>query len=791
MASTPGGCLRALGPSLRRKTGSAQRRSVGDFSKGFGQGSKWKGGPSIQPPTLPACSVCPARSTGRQSRARSCHGRDGTRYKLVTLESLRPPDLRFDGSAPGGGERHLSRGAAYAQAAFVAEIDAIRSAAPGTRNDTLNRAAFSLGQLVEAGALREEGVAEALLQASSECGLGEQEARLTISSGLCAGKRTPRRVGAGLHMGSEGPPEKPLTTMSDGRKATVLVPGAHPTDKGMELEISNEHFASRVLEALPPGTLYRRDTVIGELSGEPGSRRFRPVQVDRLRLLVDREIRLARWERRKNQPVPRRRYKNAGRDHAGLLLAAARQSPAVRDLALLSPHPVVVGADLEVCRPGWNPSGIFYDQPPSLAGLTGRSVSIERIVRVLEDLTIDFPFRDAASRQNFYGLLLTPLLRPAIQGNVPLHLVHAPLERTGKGLLLESLLGLGVLGRSIPVLQLGGSEEEREKRITSLVLEGESVVHLDNLPSGEVLDSASLCAVLTSQMWKGRRLGASETVALPHQLTLVASGNNVRTTGEIAKRTVPIALQPTNDHPEERRDFAHPDIRRYALESRRALLEALLAMIGLWRQAGFPQSSRRLGGFEHWVEVVGGILGVCGFSDFLANYREWVRGADDWTEDARTLVDAWWQRHESRSGHGDAGARDREGRGDLPCGSGSTCRGPGCSTREEGADTPLWASRWGLHRDSRSLRFVDALSAHTHSRTEERGCVGRSGQLGVSWGFPAGPAPRKRPNCAGSRSSWGPGVSDSSREGSRRRIKRRDRRKDPQYPQIPSQPELR
>src|SRR5581483_12084183 len=62
----------------------------------------------------------------------------------------------------------------------------------GCRNHTLNRAAFSLGQLVGAGALDAAEVETHLLAAATGIGLGEREARRTIASGLVAGTRHPR-----------------------------------------------------------------------------------------------------------------------------------------------------------------------------------------------------------------------------------------------------------------------------------------------------------------------------------------------------------------------------------------------------------------------------------------------------------------------------------------------------------------------------------------------------------------------------------------------------------------------
>jgi hypothetical protein len=79
----------------------------------------------------------------------------------------------------------------YAAAALIAESDRVARAPAGTRNDTLNRAAFALGRLVGAGLLDPADVARELDAAARFAGLGRAETRRTIRSGLTAGRRAP------------------------------------------------------------------------------------------------------------------------------------------------------------------------------------------------------------------------------------------------------------------------------------------------------------------------------------------------------------------------------------------------------------------------------------------------------------------------------------------------------------------------------------------------------------------------------------------------------------------------
>ncbi|HET9081677.1 MAG TPA: bifunctional DNA primase/polymerase [Trebonia sp.] len=83
-------------------------------------------------------------------------------------------------------------GRAYAMAALRAETQRVASAQPGTRNDTLNRAAFSLGQLVAAGLLPPIPVFTGLISAARHAGLPEEEAFRTVRSGMAGGARKPR-----------------------------------------------------------------------------------------------------------------------------------------------------------------------------------------------------------------------------------------------------------------------------------------------------------------------------------------------------------------------------------------------------------------------------------------------------------------------------------------------------------------------------------------------------------------------------------------------------------------------
>ena len=89
-------------------------------------------------------------------------------------------------------EPDRARGTAWAMAALRNEACRVATAVDGTRHDTLNKAAFRLGQLTGAGLLPDLAVTTSLADAARQCGLPERDIPRIIASGMAAGARHPR-----------------------------------------------------------------------------------------------------------------------------------------------------------------------------------------------------------------------------------------------------------------------------------------------------------------------------------------------------------------------------------------------------------------------------------------------------------------------------------------------------------------------------------------------------------------------------------------------------------------------
>lgn len=96
-------------------------------------------------------------------------------------------------------------GGAYARTALEREAARVQAARVGTRNDTLNRAAYSLGTLIGSGVLEQAAVESELTRAALAAGLDARETAGTVRSGLTAGIARPRRlVGVGASAAAAG-----------------------------------------------------------------------------------------------------------------------------------------------------------------------------------------------------------------------------------------------------------------------------------------------------------------------------------------------------------------------------------------------------------------------------------------------------------------------------------------------------------------------------------------------------------------------------------------------------------
>ncbi len=267
----------------------------------------------------------------------------------------------------------------------------------------------------------------------------------------------------------------------------------------------------------------------------------------------------------------------------------------------------------------------------------------------------DFPFVKEVGREgellseasyaNCVAAMLTPVLRPAIDGPVPAALFDKPQAGTGASLLVEAI-ALVATGRPAAMLTAPTEEAEWAKLITSLLLEGATLCAVDNLD--RPLSSGKFASLLTLRTWKDRALGRNETVVVPHRATWYLTGRNVALGGDMPRRVYQVRLNARMARPWERTGFRHPNLLEYVRAHRAELLAALLTMARGWFAAGCPKPEREppiLGGFEAWVRTVGGILAHAGIDGFLLNQPELYSRHDSEVEQWEAFLETWRERY--------------------------------------------------------------------------------------------------------------------------------------------------
>ena len=155
-----------------------------------------------------------------------------------------------------------------------------------------------------------------------------------------------------------------------------------------------------------------------------------------------------------------------------------------------------------------------------------------------------------------------------------MHGFDAPTAGTGKSLLAE-LVGLLATGVRPPAMSQGKSEDEDEKRLSTVLFAGDPVIHIDNCERALVGDF--LCSMLTQEVVQARVLGYSERRVLPSTALVLASGNNLTCVGDVSRRTVVCRLDAEVERPDTRAfDF---DCHQEVLDQRPHLVIAGLTIL--------------------------------------------------------------------------------------------------------------------------------------------------------------------------------------------------------------------
>jgi len=298
-------------------------------------------------------------------------------------------------------------------------------------------------------------------------------------------------------------------------------------------------------------------------------------------------------------------------------------------------------------KPGYDSATNLYYYPspklivPPIPDKPSDSDIKAAIELALEPLA-DFPFDTEASQANAVATMFTPILRPMMDGPVPLALFDKPQQGTGASLLAE-VISLVATGRAAAMMTAQRDDEGWRKAITSLLLKGQLIVTIDNIEYD--LRAPSLAAILTATIYQDRILGRSEMVILPNRTTWIATGNNIRLRGDLPRRCIWVRMDARIARPwlRDLSGFKHPQLIEWVSDKRGAILTAILTMARAWVVAGMPEAQGlpNLGGYEAYSRIVGGVLAYMGVNGFLANLDAMYNETDTETPQWEGFLQTW------------------------------------------------------------------------------------------------------------------------------------------------------
>jgi hypothetical protein len=330
---------------------------------------------------------------------------------------------------------------------------------------------------------------------------------------------------------------------------------------------------------------------------------------------------------------------------------ARRSWPGLPPLRGMIGAPVLRPDGTLLQRPGYDEAtGLFLAStvhlPPVPERPTAEQVAAAKEF-LLDQFLRDFPWRTPADRANYLALLATPILRPFTRSLSPFGIVDATMPASGKTI-LTACLGM-LCGQR--VLTWTDSDEELRKAITSVLADQAGVIVFDNLAEGSVIDSAVLARLVTERTWTDRRLGSNAAISAPNDRLWLATGNNLRTGGDMASRTVWVRLDPDMPHPEARTGFSIPNLDTWILDpgNQATVLWHLLVLVLDWTAHGAPASTSvpAMRQFTRWAQQLGGLLEHHGIGSFLANTGD-NRDLDDDAAEWRVFLMRWHELHGDR-----------------------------------------------------------------------------------------------------------------------------------------------
>ena len=326
--------------------------------------------------------------------------------------------------------------------------------------------------------------------------------------------------------------------------------------------------------------------------------------------------------------------------------ALSTHKPPLPELTQVVSIPIVTSQGRLITEPGYDAeSGIYYAAEPGclpqINSAATKEDALEALKWINDEILVDFPFADDASKAAAISVAILPFVRHLINGQTPLYLLEKPTAGTG-----ATTLGLALCypftGKEIPVTTWTSHEDERRKQITAHLASGGGPIFYDNM-SGYI-NSDVLASALTIKNWSDRILATSKQVEFPINSIWLATGNNPEFHAQILRRIASIRLVTLLEDPSQRSGWRHADLLDWVSKHRKEYVEKILTIVMAWLNLGMPLfQGKPLASYVSWSSVMGGILEFLEVPGFLANVDMKKAAMDNETQVIREFIEGWWE----------------------------------------------------------------------------------------------------------------------------------------------------
>ena len=373
-------------------------------------------------------------------------------------------------------------------------------------------------------------------------------------------------------------------------------------------EIADDAF--RAMVAQDDEFYHTRGTIGRIIQDEYGTHHIKLMDKDSVHGYLTRSMNFVELSRPNDEGEQRAKIVDPLQAYAADILSRDANIATLPKLKGIFNHPILTkdGVDFSV---GYNSNSCVYIPPTAHVELIDMDVS--QAIKTIEDVVMDFNFRDDDNMWTALTLPLTMICRNFIEGPVPIYVMCGD-SGAGKTLLVQALNAI-ITGLNVRERQSPTNQTEWKKSVFTSLINSDEIVLYDNSNAktsdgGDyTLEAGALASAVTSNEFTDRILGRSEeqTIAVNTTFVLTGIGMDTQLSEELFKRCVFVQLMP-NEHTE----FTHTPLVNYVKEQRTELLSAYVCLVNNWVDAGMPQGVSALNRFEMWSSIISGILDHAG-----------------------------------------------------------------------------------------------------------------------------------------------------------------------------------